>query len=155
DDIGNVISSGSQVPRESTIILNANLSIIGGDCECLIGIQVNFYINSTFGMMKISSGFTDQNKHISFNYDLSNILGQIGFFIELPDTQVAWQLLSQSQADFNLEVREAHEEELRFIDDPQIGGLIALGIILAAGGVGVMYLYVLYNAGRIFQGRKN
>ncbi|MHA2224935.1 MAG: DOMON domain-containing protein [Candidatus Hodarchaeales archaeon] len=155
DENGNEIQDGSSLPQGTVLIFTASFSTANGTCECLTGILVNFHLNSTFGMRKEAEAFTDKENTVSFTYNVSSIIGRIGFVIELPPTQVAWQLLSQSQAAVSVEVTSTYHEELYFFDDPQIFGLVSVGILVAAGSVFLTYLYVLFNAGRIFQKTKS
>jgi hypothetical protein len=151
---GTLLSHGETLLQGSIINIKAVLSFKIRDNSSLRGILLNFYINSTFGLKKISSNTTDSSRSHTFSYDSENTFGYIDFVVEIPKTVIGNTIISKNQETFSLEVTPIHGEELRFIDDPAIGGLIALGILTATGAVGLTYLYVLFNTGRIFSGRK-
>ncbi len=156
DDKGNTISSGDTLPQGSVINIKAKLSFANKNNGQLKGILINFNINSTFGLKRVESNFTDLDSSITFSKNLTSVKGKIEFIVELPKTSVGEVVISRNQAIFSLFITPLHEEELYFFDDPVIFDAISVGIVGAVGLVFLTYFYVLYNTGRIFsKGKKS
>ncbi|MHA2218183.1 MAG: DOMON domain-containing protein [Candidatus Hodarchaeales archaeon] len=154
DSEGFPVFPGEALLQGSIINIKATLSFTNKDNSSLRGILLNFYINSTFGLKKSSSNFTDSSRSHTFSYDLKNTVGQIELVVELPKTVIGNTIISKNQEGFSLEVTPIHEEELFFFDDPAVFGLVSVGIVIGVGSVFLTYLYVLFNTGRIFSKQK-
>ncbi|MHA2239369.1 MAG: DOMON domain-containing protein, partial [Candidatus Hodarchaeales archaeon] len=63
---GTPLASGESLLQGSSININAILSFSNRDNSSLRGVLLNFYINSTFGLKKVSSNFTDSSRSHTF-----------------------------------------------------------------------------------------
>ncbi|MFW9996628.1 MAG: DOMON domain-containing protein [Candidatus Odinarchaeota archaeon] len=155
DGEGNPLADGSSVQFDSVLVIGVHI-VMNDTSETVKGNRVNLYSDSTFGLSQIESNTTNTNGYATFKPDLSDFVGQITFIVEFPTTTKGKLLIAQSQKSFSLNIVTPHfEEDPYYWDNPAIFAFISSLILLVAGGVFTTYLFVLYNAGRIFSRKKN
>ncbi|MHA2297782.1 MAG: DOMON domain-containing protein [Candidatus Hodarchaeales archaeon] len=155
DGEGNQITEGASLEPESTIIIKANVTLKDNN-ESVAGSLVHLYSNSTFGLSQIETNITDTSGYTEFSPDLSVYVGKIDFIVEFPVTTMGTVLISQSRIVFTVDIITPHfEEEPYYWDNPAVFVFITMIILVAAGGIFATYLFVFFNAGRIFSRKKS
>ena len=155
DGEGNQITEGARLEPESTIIIKATV-LMKDNNDSVPGSLLKLYSNSTFGLSQILTNITDTSGYTEFSPDLSVYVGKIDFIVEFPITTKGTVLISQSWVTFTVDIITPHfEEEPYYWDNPVVFAFITTLILGGVGAIFVTYLFVFFNAGRIFSRKKS